>query len=135
LIVQDFRDILSCTMAEAEDEKHSATDENPGDAPTAVQADRNDKQGDSGCFILFLAMVVIDAVGAHIPLAGPYSQVVFVLGLVGFTCGGGIGAYVSIRIMKRRWWSSGWWMIGGLLGLCLFVYVAIYISFIMLRTR
>ncbi len=102
----------------------------------ANSAAPDEKQGNSGCLILFLlAMPLVDAIGVMIPLAGPYANVVTVLGFVGFVCGAVLGAYVSVRIKKRHWWSSCRWAIYGLLVACLFAFASIYASIAILKMQ
>jgi hypothetical protein len=82
--------------------------------------DQKDKQSNTGCLVLFLlALPLVDTFGMLMSLAGPYCPVVFIIGLGGFACGAALGAYVSVKIMQRRWWSSCRWAIYGLLGMCL----------------
>jgi hypothetical protein len=97
--------------------------------PAAVKTpDREDKRSNTGCLVLFLlALPLLDSFGMVMSLAGPYSPVVFMIGLGGFACGAALGAYVSVKIKQRRWWSSCRWAIYGLLGMCLptFIIVAV----------
>lgn len=122
-------------MAEA-DKTTGLTDQNPGETPIAVPADSNEKKGNSGCLILFLlAIPLVDAIGVMMPAAGPYANVVALLGWCGFACGAAVGAYVSVRIKKQHWWSSCRWAIYGILGMCLFALISIYASIAMLKMQ
>jgi hypothetical protein len=49
------------------------------------------------------------------------------IGLGGFAFGAALGAYVSVKIMQRPWWSSCRWAIYGLIGMCLptFIFFAV----------
>jgi hypothetical protein len=119
LILQCFWHILAPMVVEA-DEKPGGTDESPSDPVAVVQADRNKKQGNSGCLVLFLlAMPILDAFGMIVSIAGRYAYVVEIVGLASFAFGAVVGAYVSAKITKRPWWKSWWWAVGGLIGMCL----------------
>lgn len=72
-------------MTQTDDKTPTADDHS--DAAAAVQAGSDEKEDNSGCLVLFLAMIVIDAAGTFAPCAGPYMPVVVVLGVVGFICG------------------------------------------------
>lgn len=77
----------------------------------------SDKQSNSGCLILFLiALPAVDAIGVLIGMAGAYAPVAAGVGLWGFVCGAALGAYVSVKIKKKSWWSSCRWAIYGILG-------------------
>ena len=106
-------------------------DENPYRSPTdssprAVETlDRNEKRDSGGCLALvLLAPLLLHTFGVFMCFAGVYSQVVFVVGLGGFTGGAALGGYVSVRITRRPWWSSCRWVIFGLLGMCLSAAIA-----------
>ena len=104
-------------------EKDAVVDENPYRSPgtstlPARRPDDNEKRSNIGCVVLFLlALPVLDTLGFVASIAGRYGPVVHVLGLAGFACGAALGAYVSVAIMHRRWWSSCLWAISGLIGM------------------
>ncbi len=81
--------------------------------------DDKDKENGPGCLVLFVCVPLIDAFGVVATYTGPYHMVMRILGLGGFACGAALGAYVSVRIMQQRWWSSSRWAIYGLVGMCL----------------
>ncbi len=106
-------------------------DENPYRSPAdsslrAVETPSRDEKRDSGgCLALvLLAPILLDTFGVLMCHAGAYSRVVFVVGLGGFTGGAALGGYVSVRIMRRPWWSSCRWVIFGLVGMCLSAAIA-----------
>ncbi len=86
----------------------------PGPVKMAGEKD----QRSAGCLVLFLlALPVVDSFGVLLSIAPPpYRPVIVVLFLVGFACGAVLGAYVSVNIKRRPWWSSCRWAICGLIG-------------------
>jgi hypothetical protein len=102
-------------MAE-QDEKLPVTIEQSSDS---TPGDRK-RRGCSGCLVLFLlGLPVLDAFGMVMSMAGQYCHIVLALGLAGFVFGAVVGAYLYVIITKEPWWSSYWWAVAGLLGLCL----------------
>lgn len=106
-------------------------DENPyrspdDSSPRAVETlDRNEKRDGGGCLALvLLAPLLLDTFGVLMCHAGAYCRVVFVVGLGGFAGGAALGGYVSVKIMRRPWWSSCRWVIFGLVGMCLSAAIA-----------
>ena len=83
--------------------------------------DNQEKESsNTGCLLLFLlAIPLLDAFGLFISSAGPYNPVVFLIGLIGFASGAALGAYVSVKIRRRPWYSSCSWAIYGLFGMIL----------------
>jgi hypothetical protein len=80
-------------------------------------SETTEKRNRSGCAATFLiALPVLDAFAVILSGAGPYKPLVLALGLVGFTAGAAVGAWVSVKIMHERWWSSCRWAIFGLVG-------------------
>ena len=117
-------------------EKDRAVDENPYRSPetspltAAEMPDRKDKRSNTGCLVLFLlALPLLDAFGMLMSRAGRYSPVMLILGLGGFACGAALGAYVSVTIKKRPWWSSCRWAIYGLIGMCLATFIFFAVLF------
>lgn len=107
-------------------EEEPVADENPYRSPDTSESagvenpDRSIKESNTGCLILFLlGLPLLDTFGFLMSNAGPYSSVLLGLGLGGFVCGGALGAYVSVKIKHRPWWSSCRWAIYGLIGVCL----------------
>lgn len=79
-----------------------------------------DKASSRSCLILFLLVLpLLDSFGMVLSWAGPYAPLLIWLGLVGFICAAVIGAYVSVRLLRRPWYSSCIWATCGLLGMCL----------------
>jgi hypothetical protein len=79
---------------------------------------RNADRSSWGCLVLFvLALPLLDAFGFAMSTAGPFCNVVFTLGLLGFVCGATLGVYVSVRTKRQPWWSSYRWAIYGLIGM------------------
>ena len=104
----------------------------PESSPPAAAALPHDKRQakNTGCLVLFLlAVALLDTFGYVMSLAGPYSPVVLGTGLVGFACGAALGAYLSVKIKKQRWWSSCRWAICGLLGMCLLKFTVFAVVF------
>jgi hypothetical protein len=118
-------------MAE-NDTKSPAADEIPCQSSTTDAACSEDKQGDTGCLILFLLLSLCDAFGVVMMDAGHYAPVVWALGSVGFASGAILGIYVSCKIKKKPWWSGCRWAIYGILGMCLpaFIFDVILLRFI-----
>jgi hypothetical protein len=127
---EESADLCSRDIAMS-DEKAPVADEmsRSSDAGGGVSMpDHSDKPDDMGSTILLvLAIFVIDTIGVLMPQAGPYSQTVAMLGLGGFACGATLGAYVSVKIKRKHWWSSCRWAIYGLLGACLTVFIAVQV--------
>lgn len=95
---------------------------------------RKDKRNNSGCAALFLiALPLLDVFGVLISNSGPYRSVLYLLGAVGFAWGVAVGAIVSVKIMKERWWSSCRWGIYGLLGMLFVPAVVIFFTFLARR--
>jgi hypothetical protein len=127
--------LLPKTMAE-KNEKDRVVDENPyrspeTSPPTAAEMPGDkDKLGDSGCLVLVLiALPLLDILGMLMSRAGPYSPVMLTLGLGGFACGAALGAYVSVTVIHRPWWSSCRWAIYGLIGMCLPTFILFAVLF------
>ena len=75
------------------------------------------KRGRSGLAALFLvALPVLDVLAVIVSGAGQYKPLVLALGLIGFAGGASVGAWISVKIMHQRWWSSCRWAIFGLVG-------------------
>ena len=107
-------------------EETLATDENPYRSPNSGPLaalgtpDLKDKRNNTGCLALFLlAIPLLNHSGFAMSHAGPYCPLVSAIGLGGFACGAVLGAYVSVKIRQRPWWSSCRWAIYGLIGMCL----------------
>jgi hypothetical protein len=96
--------------------------------------DNDGKQSNTGCLILFLlGLPVIDAIGMFTAMAGQYGQVVLMAGLVGFACGAGLGAYLSVKIKRQPWFSSCRWAICGVIGMCLTTGIVSHLVFVWQR--
>ena len=96
--------------------------------PDHSDRESNDRQSNTGCLILFLlAFPVIDIIGVVIPMTEPHSRAVAMLGIGGFACGAALGAYVSVKIKQKCWWSSCRWAIYGILGTCLTTFIAVQV--------
>jgi hypothetical protein len=88
-------------------DEEPAINENPyrspdASPPAAVEMpDHKDKRSNTGCLVLFLlALPLLDAFGMFISNTGPYGPVMIALGLCGFACGAGLGAYVSVKMQQ-----------------------------------
>jgi hypothetical protein len=94
-------------------------------------AEQNGKRGCSGCAALFLiALPVLDVYVVLMSHSDPYTPVLCSLGAAGFVCGVVTGAFVSVKIMKDRWWSSCRWAIYGLVGMLFLPALLIFAGFL-----
>jgi len=61
-------------------------------------------------------------------LAGPYTPVVFVLGLIGFVGGAALGSYFSVKTEPPTKWSPVYWLIFALIGMSIpsFITIAVF---------
>jgi hypothetical protein len=85
-------------------------DETPRCLPDAGARDGNNKRGSMGCLILFLLVLL----GFLLPMARPNDHAAAILAMGGFIIGAALGAYVSVRVKRKPWYSSCRWAIYGL---------------------
>lgn len=112
-------------------EENSVADENPDRSPAASPREEakipapNAKRNNMGwLLVVLLTPGVIDLFECTVARAGPYSPVVFALGLGGFVGAAALGAAESVIIVQRPWWSSCRWAIYGLFGILLVTFIA-----------
>lgn len=92
-------------------------------------SDDDPKPNNLGCVALFVpTIVVLDCFGVAMSSSGPYTPVVFLLGLIGFGGGAALGGYCSAKTRPPTRWSPDYWLIFALIGISIpsFITIAIF---------